>query len=122
MRRGRKKYEVNVPLMFQLWHDDTLRTEDVALQLGLSTGTLRKVATRHGLTHRVSTPSGEISDAPSQAEELLSQDSLALSPWVAERAEMFRRQKERDGEPDRVEIAVTRFTLTGPRRRMARYA
>jgi hypothetical protein len=120
MRRGRKKYEVNVPLMFQLWHDDTLRTEDVALQLGLSTGTLRKVATRHGLTHRVSTPSGEISDAPSQAEELLSQDSLALSPWVAERAEMFRRQKERDGEPDRVEIAVTRFTLTGPRRRMAR--
>jgi hypothetical protein len=122
MRRGRKKYEVNVPLMFKLWHDDTLRTEDVALQLGLSTGTLRKVATRHGLTHRVSTPSGEISDAPSQAEELLSQDSLALSPWVAERAEMFRRQKERDGEPDRVEIAVTRFTLTGPRRRMARFA
>jgi hypothetical protein len=122
MRRGRKKYEVNVPLMFKLWNDDTLRTEDVALQLGLSTGTLRKVATRHGLTHRVSTPSGEISDAPSQAEELLSQDSLALSPWVAERAEMFRRQKERDGEPDRVEIAVTRFTLTGPRRRMARYA
>ena len=122
MRRGRKKYEVNVPLMFQLWHDDTLRTEDVALQLGLSTGTLRKVATRHGLTHRVSTPSGEISDAPSQAEELLSQDSLALSPWVAERAEMFRREKEQKGEPDRVEIAVTRFTLTGPRRRMARYA
>jgi len=122
MRCGRKKYEVNVPLMFKLWHDDTLRTEDVALQLGLSTGTLRKVATRHGLTHRVSTPSGEISDAPSQAEELLSQDSLALSPWVAERAEMFRRQKERDGEPERVQVAVTRFTMTGPRRRMARYA
>ena len=122
MRCGRKKYEVNVPLMFKLWHDDTLRTEDVALQLGLSTGTLRKVATRHGLTHRVSTPSGEISDAPSQAEELLSQDSLALSPWVAQRAEMFRRQKERDGEPERVQVAVTRFTLTGPRRRMARYA
>jgi hypothetical protein len=122
MRCGRKKYEVDVPLMFRLWRDDTLRTEDVALQLGLSTGTLRKVASRHGLTHRVSTPSGEISDAPSQAEELLSQDSLALSPWVAQRAEMFRRQKERDGEPDRVEIAVTRFTLTGPRRRMARFA
>jgi hypothetical protein len=122
MRRGRKKYEVNVPLMFKLWHDDTLRTEDVALQLGLSTGTLRKVATRHGLTHRVSTPSGEISDAPSQAEELLSQDSLALSPWVAQRAEMFRREKEQKGEPDRVEIPVTRFTLIGPRRRMARYA
>ena len=122
MRCGRKKYQVDVPLMFKLWRDDTLRTEDVALQLGLSTGTLRKVASRHGLTHRVSRPSGETSDAPSKAEELLSQDSLALSPWVAQRAEMFRREKEQKGEPDRVEIAVTRFTLTGPRRRMARYA
>lgn len=122
MKVGRKKYVVDVPLMFKLWHDGTLRTEDVALQLGLSTGTLRKVASQHGLKHRVSTPSGEISEAPSQAEDLLSQDSLALSPWVAERAAMFRRQKERDGEPERVQVAVTRFTMTGPRRRMARYA
>jgi hypothetical protein len=122
MKVGRKKYVVDVPLMFKLWHDGTLRTEDVALRLGLSTGTLRKVASQHGLKHRVSTPSGEISEAPSQAEDLLSQDSLALSPWVAERAAMFRRQKERDGEPERVQVAVTRFTMTGPRRRMARYA
>lgn len=122
MRRGRKKYEVDVPLMFKLWHDDTLRTEDVAMRLGLSTATLRKVASRHGLIHRVSTPSGESGEAPSHVEDMLSQDSLALSPWVAKRAEMFRRQKERDGEPERVQVAVTRFTMTGPRRRMARYA
>jgi predicted transcriptional regulator of viral defense system len=122
MRRGRKKYEVDVPLMFKLWADNTLRTEDVAMQLGLSTGTLRKVASRHGLTHRVSVPSNEISEAPSQAEEMLSQDSLALSPWVAERAERFRQQKERDGEPYRVHVAVTRFVMTFPRRRMARFA
>jgi hypothetical protein len=117
MRCGRKKYDVDVPLMFRLWRDETLRTEDVALQLGLSTGTLRKVASRHGLNHRVSAPSGEISEAPSEAEELLSQDSLALSPWVAERAEMFRRQKERDGEAARVEIIVTGARVSGPRRR-----
>jgi hypothetical protein len=117
MRCGRKKYDIDVPLMFRLWNDDTLRTEDVALQLGLSTGTLRKVASRHGLNHRVSAPSGEISEAPSEAEELLSQDSLALSPWVAERAEMFRRQKERDGEAARVEIIVTGARVSGPRRR-----
>lgn len=122
MRRGRKKYELDVPLMFELWHDKTIRTEDVAMQLGISTGTLRKVASRHGLTHRVSVPSGESSEAPSEAEEMLSQDSLALSPWVAERAERFRRQKEREGEPDRVQVAVTRFTMTAPRRRMARFA
>jgi hypothetical protein len=122
MRCGRKKFKLDVPLMFKLWHDPTLRTEDVALRLGLSTGQLRKVAHGYGLPSRVSTPSGEITEAPSEVEELLSQDSLALSPWVAKRAEQFRRQKERDGEPDRVQIAVTRFTLTGPRRRMARYA
>jgi hypothetical protein len=117
MKRGRNKYELDVPLMFRLWNDDTLRTEDVALQLGLSTGTLRKVASRHGLNHRVSTPSGEISEAPSEVEEMLSQDSLALSPWVAQRAEMFRKEKERRGEPARLEIGVTTFVTSGPRRR-----
>jgi predicted transcriptional regulator of viral defense system len=121
MRCGRKKQQVDVPLMFRLWNDDTLRTEDVALQLGLSTGTLRKVASRHGLLHRVSTRSGEISEAPSEAEELLSQDSLALSPWVAARAEQFRRQKERHGEPARVQIGVTTLVTSGPRRRLASY-
>jgi hypothetical protein len=120
MRCGRRKYVVDVALMFRLWNDHTLRTEDVALQLGLSTGTLRKIAHDHGLHSRTSTPSGEITDAPSDAEDMLSQDSLALSPWVAERAERFRRQKERDGEPERVQVAVTRFNMTGPRRRMAR--
>jgi hypothetical protein len=121
VRTGRKKLEVDVPLMFRLWADDTLRTEDVALQMQLSTGTLRKIASRHGLNHRVSTPSGEISEAPSEAEELLSQDSLALSPWVAQRAEMFRKQKERRGEPARLEIGVTTLVTSGPRRRRARY-
>jgi hypothetical protein len=119
MRCGRKKYQIDVPLMFKLWHDDTLRTEDVALRLGLSTGTLRKVASDYGLTHRVSTPSGEITDAPSQAEELLSQDSLALSPWVAKRAELFRRDKERRGEPARLEVGVTTLVTAGPRKRRA---
>jgi hypothetical protein len=117
MRRGSKKREVDVPLMFQLWHDDTLRTEDVALQLQLSTGTLRKIASRHGLNHRVSTPSGESHDAPSEVEEMLSRDSLALSPWVAARAEMFRKEKEKRGEPARLEIGVTTFVTSGPRRR-----
>jgi hypothetical protein len=120
MRAGRKKFVVDVPLMFQLWNDDTLRTEDVALRLKLSTGMLRTVAKRHGLLHRVSTPSGETHEAPSEAEEMLSRDSLALSPWVAARAEMFRRQKEQQGEPARLEIGVTTLVTAGPRRRLAR--
>jgi hypothetical protein len=120
MRAGRQKCVVDVPLMFKLWHDDTLRTEEVALRLKLSTGMLRTVAKRHGLLHRVSVPSGEIHEAPSDAEELLSQDSLALSPWVAARAAMFRREKEQRGEPARLEIGVTTLVTSGPRRRLAR--
>lgn len=117
MRCGRRKHVVDVPLLFQLWNDDSLRTEEVALRLNLSTGMLRTVAKRHGLLHRVSVPSGETHDAPSEAEELLSRDSLALSPWVAARAEMFRKQKEQHGEA-RVDVGVTRFVISGPRRRL----
>jgi len=120
MRRGKNKIEVDVPLMFKLWNDDTLRTEDVAMQLGISTNTLRKIGRRHGLLHRVSPMVNEVHGAPSDAEDLLSRDSLALSPWVAARAEMFRRQKEQQGEPARVEVGVVTMVMTGPRRRMAR--
>jgi hypothetical protein len=120
MRAGRKKFVVDVPLMFKLWHDDTLRTEDVAMQLGISTNTLRKIGRRHGLLHRVSPMVNEVHGAPSDAEDMLSRDSLALSPWVAARAEMFRRQKEQQGEPARVEVGVVIMVMTGPRRRMAR--
>jgi len=120
MRRGKNKIEVDVPLMFKLWHDDTLRTEDVAMQLGISTNMLRKIGRRHGLLHRVSPMVNEVHGAPSDAEDMLSRDSLALSPWVAARAEMFRRQKEQQGEPARVEVGVVTMVMTGPRRRMAR--
>ena len=120
MRAGRKKFVVDVPLMFKLWHDDTLRTEDVAMQLGISTNTLRKLGRRHGLVHRVSPMVNEVHGAPSDAEDMLSRDSLALSPWVAARAEMFRKQKEQHGEPARVEVGVVTMVMTGPRRRMAR--
>jgi len=120
MRRGRNKIEVDVPLMFKLWNDDTLRTEDVAMQLGISTNTLRKLGRRHGLVHRVSPMVNEVHGAPSDAEDMLSRDSLALSPWVAARAEMFRRQKEQQAAPARVEVGVVTMVMTGPRRRMAR--
>ena len=120
MRRGKNKMEVDVPTMFKLWHDDTLRTEDVAMQLGISTNTLRKIGRRHGLLHRVSPMVNEVHGAPSDAEDMLSRDSLALSPWVAARAEMFRKEKEKQGEPARVEVGVVTIVMTGPRRRMAR--
>lgn len=96
MRAGRNPCVIDVSTLFRLWHDESLRTEDVALQLQVSTGTLRKVASRYGLTHRVSPPSMELTDAPSQSEELLSQDSLALSPWVEARAKEVRERHFKD--------------------------
>ena len=100
MRAGRRLCTVDVPKLFRLWNDESLRTEDVAVQLQISTGTLRKIATRYGLTHRVSPPGMEITEAPSAAEELLSQDSLALSPWVEARAREVRERHfaERRGD------------------------
>ena len=103
MRQGKKPAEVDVPLMFRLWNDASMRAEDVALALGVSTATLRKIAARHGLRGRINPPSPiNFLDAPSPAEDLLSQDSLALSPWVEERAREVRERHfaERRGECD----------------------
>jgi hypothetical protein len=103
MGAGKHPSVVDVPLMFKLWHDTTIRIEDVALRLRVSTGTLRKIAGRHGLHHRAPPPaSGEFLDAPSPAEDLLSQDSLALSPWVEARAREIRERHfaERRGETE----------------------
>ena len=103
MKTGKRHAVVDVPLMFQLWNDKTIRIEDVALRLRVSTGTLRKIASRHGLHHRDTPPlTFEFLDAPSPAEDLLSQDSLALSPWVEQRAKEVRERHfaERRGETD----------------------
>jgi hypothetical protein len=116
--------------LFRLWHDNSLRTIEVANQLVVSQVFLYTLARRHHLPKRNGPRGGfkpprpkVVNDPdPEPSDDQLAGDSLALSPWVAQRAEMFRREKEQKGEPDRVEIAVTRFTLTGPRRRMARYA
>lgn len=87
MRQGRKRLPIDVPTLFRLWNDETLRIEDVALKMNVGVATLRKWAAAHGLRTRVSPPTVvEFLDCPSPAEDLLSQDSLALSPWVEARA------------------------------------
>lgn len=91
MRRGRQKAQLDVPTLFRLWNDASMRIEDVALQLQVSVCTLRKYAAKHGLRTRANPPAVvEFLDSPSPAEDLLSQDSLALSPWVEARAREVR--------------------------------
>ena len=118
MKPGRKKASIDVQLMFRLWNNHNLSATDIATALGVSRSTMRNIAATYGLRCRKTAPRHREEDcAPSLADELRSLDSLALSPWVAARAEMFRRQKEQQGEPARLEIGVTAFVISGPRRR-----
>jgi hypothetical protein len=121
MKPGRKKAAVDVQLMFRLWNNNELSATDIAAALGVSRSTMRNIAATYGLRCRKTPPRHREEDcAPSLADELRSLDSLALSPWVAARAEMFRKEKERQGEPARLEIGVTTLVTAGPRRRLAR--
>ncbi len=122
MKPGRKKAAVDVQLMFRLWNNHNLSATDIATALGVSRSTMRNIAATYGLRCRKTAPRHREEDcAPSLADELRSLDSLALSPWVAARAEMFRKQKEQQGEPARLEIGVTTLVTAGPRRRLARF-
>jgi hypothetical protein len=121
MKPGRKKAAVDVQLMFRLWNNNELSATDIAAAFGVSRSTMRNIAATYGLRCRKTPPRHREEDcAPSLADELRSLDSLALSPWVAARAEMFRKEKERQGEPARLEIGVTTLVTAGPRRRLAR--
>lgn len=78
-----KSYDV--PLLFRLWADLSLRPEEVAMRLGISTSFLRRAAAHHHLPPRPVWRDRSDNDAPNDAEEMLSQDSLRLSPWVQSR-------------------------------------
>ena len=114
--------KIDVPTLFRLWNDHSRRPEDVARELGVSMSYLRRAASVYRLPPRPPWRNTSDNDAPSEAEELLSRDSLALSPWVAKRAEQFRRQKERDGEPQTVTVMETFAIGQAARRRRVRYA
>lgn len=83
-----KEYDVNA--LRRLWNDHTMRPEDVAKELGISTTFLRRLALRHHLPRRPVWRDRSDNDAPDAVEELLSQDSLQLSPWVRSRIEQLR--------------------------------
>jgi len=113
-----KHYHIDIEELGQLW-EAGWTVEDLSARYRCTETYIYWLRKKYGISDRDMLRSRE-PDPPSREDAAASGDSLALSPWVAQRAEMFRREKEQKGEPDRVEIAVTRFTLTGPRRRMAR--
>ena len=83
-----KSYDV--PLLLRLWNDQNLRTDEVAMRLGISTSFLWRAAAHHHLPPRPAWRDRSDNDAPSDAEDMLSGESLALSPWVRSRIEQLR--------------------------------
>ena len=52
------KSTIDVPRLYSLWHDRTLRTEEVAEMLGVTQSTLYSLARRHSLPRRSSPRAG----------------------------------------------------------------
>jgi len=91
---------VNVLLLHQLWAQG-LSAGEIGRRMGVCTTTVSKWAQRYKLPARPPQVTLE-SEAPSQEDEVASQGGLALSPWVAQRAQECRERHyaERRGETD----------------------
>ena len=74
-------------MLLELWHDNSLRTPEVADRLGVTQPSLYRIAGRHGLPRRINAPGQHSVEppVPSDVDEMLSGESLAFSPWVAAR-------------------------------------
>jgi hypothetical protein len=78
-------------LLFRLWHDETLRVEDIALRLGVASKTVTATARRFGLKNRSRVVS-EVRErkAIEDAEDDSTVVDLRLDAWTEERARPIR--------------------------------
>ena len=84
---------------------------DIALRLGCNRQTAQKAARKLGLVHPKVLEMRAMDRAPSEAEELLSQESLDLAPTVAVRAEMVKQEmfdSMREGRPSKYTLRLYR--------------
>jgi hypothetical protein len=112
-------YHIDIDELRRLWEAGWL-VEDLADKFRCTPTYVYWLRKKYGLPDRHPAHMKE-PPPPSPEDAAASLDSLALSPWVAQRAEMFRREKERRGEAARLEIGVTTLVTAGPRRRRARF-
>jgi hypothetical protein len=108
-------YHIDIDELRRLWEAGWL-VEDLAAKFRCTPTYVYWLRKKYGIQDRCRSQSTE-PPPPSPEDAAASQGSLALSPWVAQRAEMFRREKERRGEAARLEIGVTTLVTAGPRRR-----
>lgn len=86
-----------------IWNSGA-RLSDIALQFGCNRQTVQKAARKLGLVHPKVLEMRKKDRAPSEAEDLLSQESLDLAPSVRVRAEIVKQElfdSMREGRPSK---------------------
>jgi hypothetical protein len=87
---------IDITELRQLW-EDGWQVHDLAERFGCTATYIYWLRKKYSFSDRERSQSKE-PEPPSPEDATASCDSLTLSPWVAARAEEFRRQKEAKGE------------------------
>jgi hypothetical protein len=91
-----KHYHIDIDELGQLW-EAGWTVEDLSARYRCTETYIYWLRKKYGISDRDMLCSREPAP-PSREDAVASEDSLALSPWVASRAAEFRRQKEEKGE------------------------
>jgi hypothetical protein len=101
--------QIDVAELRRLWEADW-SVADLAARYRCTETMIYWLRRRHGFGDRDCSQSKE-PPAPSSEDAIASCDSLALSPWVAARAEEFRKQKEERGESLRGGVFLRTYSM-----------
>jgi transposase len=100
-----KRFNVDIEEMRELWGDGW-SVEDLAKRFGCSSATVYNFSNLYAWPAR---GGSNEPPPPSDEDERLSCDSLALSPWVEARVAQFREAKQRQREQERAEVMQVRM-------------
>jgi hypothetical protein len=104
-----KHWHIDIEELRQLWEAEW-SVEDLAKKFRCSETTIYWLRRKHEFSDRERSQMREPSP-PSSDDANASEDSLALSPWVAARAEEFRKQKEARGESLRGGVFLRTYSM-----------
>jgi hypothetical protein len=102
-------WHIDIDELRRLWESDWT-AQDLAAKYCCTESHIYRLRLKYGLRDR-DRPQCVEPPPPSPEDAAASHDSLALSPWVAARAEQFRRQKEARGESVRSGVFLRTYSL-----------
>jgi hypothetical protein len=104
-----KHRHIDIDELRRLWEADW-SAKDLATRFACTESLIYHLRQKYKFRDRAHLQSTE-PPPPSAEDAVASHDSLALSPWVAARAEEFRRQKEERGESLRGGVYLRTYSL-----------